>query len=93
MLLEGDDIRQNSAVNHEHYVLGGVAGGVVLPDGGEEEWIAQREKTLCLDGARSKHSDSEEVLSLEDCHQKTNKRLSIFPIIYHVNCLLFSYFC
>ena len=39
MLLEGDDIRQDSAVKHELHVLGGVAGGGVLPDGGEEEWL------------------------------------------------------
>jgi hypothetical protein len=39
LLLEGDDVRQDSAVKHELHVLGGVAGGGVLPDDGEEEWL------------------------------------------------------
>ena len=39
LLLEGDDIRQDSAVKHELHVLGGVAGGGVLPDDGEEQWL------------------------------------------------------
>ena len=39
LLLEGDDIRQDSAVKHELHVLGGVAGGGVLSDDGEEGWL------------------------------------------------------
>ena len=39
VLLEGDDIRQDSAVKHELHVLGGVAGDGVLSDDVEEGWL------------------------------------------------------